>query len=653
MARLNENQILKLIQCVSDSEKPLTCSDCAALLGTNVSTLKKQLQQLKPVFEKNGFKIQGKTGHGNGLTIVIEDTEKYWKYRNEILPQQRMNQLTSLNDQKNRVRQIEKRFLLLDHEISMDDLAEMLAISKSQMNKDMSVVKAFFRNYGIEIQSKPHHGSRIIADEISRRKCLANILRSDIGVDEENGMMMYSGAVAKYMEKLDDIREIVLSAAGEYGYSLTDLLIQDIVLHLYIAMIRMEEGKGIVLDEDMKHALLEEPHRQLAAQIMHQLQKKFRITCSIDELCYIILHLSTKQIAVQDEINSDVTNIIDEMFAVIQEKYHYDFSDNLDLRIALSLHTVPLLKRIQFHQVCHNPFTEEIQMQYFREYDIALHACDVIGRRYQCRVAEDEVAYYALHFKIALDSLKAKEKKKILIVCTSGKATSQILRINICNKFGDQIESIDTCNLFELETKDIGAFDCIFSTVPINAKLPIPVFQIKTFFDDSSSKHVGQALRAISNMAGNEELFQKELFFNDIQAVDKDEIIREMVARISRVRTISDDFLASVLEREQMQDTSFGSVAFPHTNGIISNEDIISCAVLPQPVNWGNSRVQIVILVSYREDFVKKHDTFFEFVLELIKKQGMVNKLKTEPEIGTLIGLYQEFIREEHNHGNQ
>ena len=102
-----------------------------------------------------------------------------------------------------------------------------------------------------------------------------------------------------------------------------------------------------------------------------------------------------------------------------------------------------------------------------------------------------------------------------------------------------------------------------------------------------------------------------------------------------------------------MQDTSFGSVAFPHTNGIISNEDIISCAVLPQPVNWGNSRVQIVILVSYREDFVKKHDTFFEFVLELIKKQGMVNKLKTEPEIGTLIGLYQEFIREEHNHGNQ
>ena len=63
-------------------------------------------------------------------------------------------------------------------------------------------------------------------------------------------------------------------------------------------------------------------------------------------------------------------------------------------------------------------------------------------------------------------------------------------------------------------------------------------------------------------------------------------------------------------------------------------------------MNWGNSRVQIVILVSYREDFVKKHDTFFEFVLELIKKQSMVNKLKTEPEIGTLIGLYQEFIRE-------
>jgi lichenan operon transcriptional antiterminator len=339
--------------------------------------------------------------------------------------------------------------------------------------------------------------------------------------------------------------------------------------------------------------------------------------------------------------------IVDEMLMRINERYHCDLSKNLDLRISLGLHTVPLLKRLQFHVVCHNPLLEEIQMNYLQAYDFALCACEVIGRRYQCTVAADEIAYYAVHFKIAMDSLKKSRRLNILIVCTSGRATSQLLRINFLKYFQDQLDQADTCNLFELSTRNLSRYDCVFSTVPIQKTLEIPVFQIKTFFDGERIKNIGQVFQEI--IQENDDVFRRELFFHDITAADKESVLKEITERIGKCRPLPETFLASVLERESMQSTGFGCVALPHTHGAICEENLVSCTVLPEPVEWGNGKVQIVILTSYNHDFIKEHDLFFEFILELIKNQQYRRSLIEDPRYETLIRIFSDYRNEENN----
>lgn len=634
---MTEEQIRKLLDFLQNDSSPHTGAQCAELVGMKPSTFKKRLHDLKSYFKGNGFEIQGKTGHGNGYILVVAEEEKFHRFREEILFGEQMENNQNLNNQKSRVRNIIKRFIETDDYVKLDDLCEEFALSKAQLNKDMALVRKYLLNYGIAVESRPHYGTQIVADEISKRACLVNLLLDDIGFDKNNGLIRPMEG-SNLADDVENIKNIILMCAEEYHYSLTDMTIQNLTLHLYIALMRIRDGKNVELGDGMQNELLDDDVRPLAAFIVHTIGAAFDVSFSIDELCYVILHLSTKAVAGEADLNAEVMEIVDEMLKSIKERYHLDLSKNLDLRISLGLHTIPLLKRLRFHVVCHNPLLEEIQMNYFQAYDFALCACEVIRERYHCAVEADEIGYYALHFATAISSMKENRCLRVLVVCTSGRATSQLLRINIKNYFSDQIERIDTTSFYELSALDLSAYDCVFSTVPIPMKISIPVFQIKTFFDGEKGRDIGQIFREIEN--AQKELFCKELFFSDIKGREKQEILREMVQRISKCRLVPENFLSSVTEREDLQSTCFGNVALPHTNGVICSENIISCAVLSEPADWGTEKAQIIILTSFRNDFVKSHDSFFEFILELIRNQQWKQKLIETPRYETLMELY-------------
>jgi len=398
------------------------------------------------------------------------------------------------------------------------------------------------------------------------------------------------------------------------------------------------------IDNILMEKLLEENERPLAARIAHILNSKYGISFNVEELCYIIMHLSAKKIAKEESIDDEVMEIIDDMFHRVKERFNYDFMNNLDLRITLGMHTIPLLKRISFHLVSYNPLKEEIQQKYFRAYDVALWACKAIEEKFDCELKDDEISYYALHFKMAIDNLKASDKKNILIVCSSGRATSQMLRINFEKSFSNQLNRIDTCNFFELANINLKEYDCVFSTVPIKEKYDIPIFKIKSFFDVSNINSISNMLNDIDKNEKEDYPFSEKLFFNDICAVDRQDVLEQICQRISKEKKLPDNFLQSVLERESMQATRFEYVALPHTNGVIGDENIIAVAILKKPVDWNDGLVQLVILSSYRDDFIKNNDKFFSFLLEIIKQSKIVKNIVGNPTYSNFIECYKKFV---------
>lgn len=638
--------ILQLLNTLSAREDPMSAEACAKLLNVSCSLVKKRIRELKGVLEDHGCAIVGKSGHGNGYGLDIGDPALYEAYIQEVLPEEIEKEKQDFNERSNRVRYISQFLLGAGDYVKSEELAEELAVSRSQFSKDLLLVKRNFEQYGVELISKAHHGIKIKADEKSIRLCLANDYMNHVHL---TGGKMYMDSSRKFQEELKTISEIILDSAECYGYPMTDILVQNLTVHIYVAIKRMAGGNPMKVDDKLRRQVLNSEEKPLAERIVRSVEETFHISFDKEELCYIIMHLSAKH-AVSENclLDEEVMEIIEEMLLRIKEKYGLDLTRNLDLILMLGIHTLPLLKRVKYKIALKNPLLGEIKSNLYFAYEMALCACSVINERFHCTLSQDEIAYYALSLKVAMDELRNHRKKNVLLVCSSGRGSTQLLKYDFQKKFGEQLERVETCNLFELDKLDLSSFDCVFSTVPVQRKLPVPVFRIKYFLDDDSEKLVHRVLCTQSKAERVKSYFKRNMFQGCLKADSKKEALESIVKEAEKKQELPEHFLEAVLRREQLEDTQLAPlVAMPHPDGAIVKNELISVNVLQKPVFWGKNEVQLVILIALSPNFVKSDELFFEFIAEFIHDKSMVNKLINASSFEVLQSIVDEVCRRE------
>lgn len=649
---MNSEQILILLNTMSRFKHAVSAEECAKALNISTSAFKKDLRDLKPILSNNGCKIVGKSGLGNGYELIIENTKRYETYMNQILPKKIADNSSDYNEQKNRIYYIMDVLLNTKDYIKSEDISDKLAISRSQFAKDLTKVKKYFSDYRLSLVSKSHYGIRVQGDEIAIRMCMANIYTHSIYFDDNNEIFLKPEP--SYNKELEKIREIIIESADHENYQLNDLVVHNLVVHLYIAIKRMESNNHVKLQESIKNQILAEEERPLAEMIIEQVEQAFQIKFDKEEICYIIMHLSAKKTIKDDnQITTEVMEIVAEMLDRINRKYCVDLKNNLNLRIMIGLHTVPLLHRLEYHLILKNPLLEEIKRNLLQAYEMAICGCEVLNERFHCDISEDEISYFALHIKVAMDENRQKKKKRILLVCSTGRGSAQLLRYDFQKKFKDELESIETCNVFELSEKDFSNYDCIFTTVLINMHLPIPIFNIKYFLDVESEKMVAKVLQEENdNMPG--KYFDKDLFWGNIEAANKEEVIETIIERTGEIRTLPPDMKEAVFRREKAGNTQFGKmVAMPHPDGIIGDENIISVCVLKNPVEWGMGKIQVVIFMTLAKNFTKNHEEIFRIISELIHNKKYISKLISNPDFETFISIINKIDGEEKNNGRK
>lgn len=83
---MDERKILKLLKTLEQSGEPVGAAECAELLGISVSSLKKELREVKQLLLEHGCRIQGKSGLGNGYELLVLDGNKYDNFTKAYLP---------------------------------------------------------------------------------------------------------------------------------------------------------------------------------------------------------------------------------------------------------------------------------------------------------------------------------------------------------------------------------------------------------------------------------------------------------------------------------------------------------------------------------------------------------------------------------------
>ena len=127
-----------------------------------------------------------------------------------------------------------------------------------------------------------------------------------------------------------------------------------------------------------------------------------------------------------------------------------------------------MINRLRVGIYIENNMLEEIQLEYFETFNKLKNIIPKIQNRFEIKnqIFDSEIGFITLYFEKYLTT----NKKNILLICSTGVGTSELLRIKLQNEF-PEFNIVSTMGFRQLKNSNfeiLKKVDYIFSTIRIN-----------------------------------------------------------------------------------------------------------------------------------------------------------------------------------------
>ncbi len=611
----------------------MTAADLAAELGCSSKTVRSRIKNINRVLNQAGTasaEIESKPRFGFRLAAGSQ------KEVRQLLSSVKSEDVNGPIPSTPGERTDFLLFYLLGRSdyITIAELSEALYVSESGVKTALKNTESILGQYGIEIKRRPGYGILAYGEETSIRDCLV-----DLFMEQKKPSEMFRGTQNQEMERL---AYIVQGLMKEQGVSLTEMQFYNFLKYIYISVRRIRLGREIKFAEGSQ-VQIDRSNIEFVECLREKLEEYYPIQMSADEQEYLAIHLAGKRtIGSSGEGNlvfrEELNNLVQEMVETACGEFNLDLRYNFDLLMLLNQHMVPLDIRLKYNIPLVNPLLSDIQKNYPFAYTIAERTSVILQEHYKKEIPMDETGYLALIFALALEEQQPDvEPSNILIVCSSGKGSSQLLTFKYRQEFGKYINKIEICNLFELGNMNFDAIDYVFTTVPIKEPVPVPVYEVNLFLDSQDIANIRRILGR-GNHGFLRGYFSEKLFF-EISGNTKEQAIHHLCQACQTVRELPEGFEESVLHRERLSTTDYGNLAaMPHPYKAMSGETFVAVGILSQPIDWGRNVVQAVFMISVgsRED--QNIQRFYQETMRLLMDESAVQDLINKKSLDAFLG---------------
>lgn len=605
-----------------------TAEEIGIDLGLSEKTVRTRIHELQGHMAGSGAEVESKPRYGYCLKVT--DRQRWQEFCGSRYEEKK----TLPVDSNERVEYILATFLNREDYIKLETLSEFLYVSTKTLTNELRRVEYILNHFGIWLERKPHYGIRAAGQEFNKRCC---ILQNFYQVRKS-----FWSIPKKQETESERVAEILLRLMGESAIKFTETAFQNTVNYIQLSLTRMRKGLFIIREDaaDPEREAVQEIN--LARLLYRELEVSGngepRLEVPEPEVFYTGIYIAGKRIVggqgsgANMVVSERIDKLITEILEAIYLTYGVELREDLNLRIMLVQHLLPMEIRLRYGiPVEFN--RADVKEKYMLAYTMAQLAVNIISDFYGKDLPENEKLCIATYFAMALEEKKTLDKRKnnILLVCVSGKASSRMLMYRFKQEFGEYIHSLTVCGMYEFDQMDLSEIDFIFTTVPIYKNVSVPIMVIHDFLDSSDIMAVRHFLR-VGDMKFLNHFYRKELFFAGIQGETKEEVIHEICTRISQVSEIPVDFEESVLQREQFGPTDFGNLcAIPHPCRLMTKETLVAVAVLQQEVLWSTNPVRVVILTSLKEEKSEETQKFYEVTANFLSDREAVKRVIEEP----------------------
>ncbi|GGP10220.1 BglG family transcription antiterminator [Oceanobacillus neutriphilus] len=630
---MNKRQT-KLVQYLISQDDWVKGNQLAVDFNVSSRTIRNDIQTL----QLNGFKISSSKTYGYRIEESSEAVRHLDK-KNEF-PETAYDRMVY----------ILKRLLHVSEQQNIFDLADELFVSESTIEKDLYRLKDFITNTESKVKlERIENGILLEGSTRAKRTLWSKLIFNEI---KEDLFDIYELENHFNEINLKDIRHILSEVLSEYKIFLNDLSMINMVIHVAIILDTIIRKEQTIPSSEVDYTSSEE---ELAAseKICEKLGDLYGITIPLPEIKYIAILIGGKKSYYNDtlkehkrKIDSRFSELAKELIQSISNKFLIDLSEDEKLHIDLSMHLKSLYNRNQRGVEIHNPVLMETQRKFPLIYDMGIF----MGLEYELKtnqkLNEDEIGLLTLHLCIAFERL-AKERQtnnRIAILCPTGFTTSRLLKAKLENIYGDKIGQLQLFSLSD-SWDAIAQFnpDLVLTTARVPEGFPFPTLEVTPFLSEKEIEKIDAYLQPKEKKFNNQNVvsyFSEDLFFPDITKQTPDEVIAFLSSELERQGIVPPKYNELILAREAISSTAYGNlIALPHPIEKVASKTIIAVCTLSQPVQWGNQKVQLVLLFALANDKRELMDSLFREIIDMLDNPKKVKKILQAKDFGSFAEL--------------
>ncbi|RBW67815.1 BglG family transcription antiterminator [Bacillus taeanensis] len=638
---MGNGRIISILRELMAAKSPLTSDYLASVNQVTSRTVRSDIKELDTLLSKHGAAIKSVRGTGYELTVQNEQLFRQLLQKLSDNDSAVQGILPSLPEE--RVQFLINRLLLTDQFVKLEELADELYISKSTIQNDLRDVKKILQNYGITLETRPNYGFRLKGEEAKLRYCMSEYLfdRTETELD-----LMNANLSILPKEEMKVIRAIILEQIKENDISLSDIGLNNLIIHIAIACKRIRNKNYVSLYPQELKNIINQKEYVVAANIVLEIERGLHVVFPQTEVAYIAIHLlGTKMIVdtdmsekeIKTVINQEVYQLTISMLDTIETKLHLGIRHDKELLIGISLHLKPAINRYRYGMNLRNPMLDAIKSNYPLAFQAGVVAGMVIKRELGIEIHENEIGYLALHIGAAIERKNmGNEPKRCMIVCASGVGSSKLLYYKLKSKFGSKLEILGTTEYYKLHQTSLHALDFLISTIPIADSFSIPVIEVNTILGGHDLEKIEKII--VEQTSPPFEYTNEKLVFLQEKFETKEQVLHFLGDKLRTLGFVNETFIDSVFEREAVSPTCFGNlVAIPHPMIPQTDTTFWTICTLQKPIMWEDKHVQFVCLLSVQKNSTEDLQKMYKLLGKVVDDRSMVQQLLK-------CKSYQEFI---------
>lgn len=467
-----------ILNILLTEEQEITIKDIADRIEVSTRTVHRELNELEPLLEQQGLQLVKRSGIG----VAIEGEAR----QKEELRLSLYNQITVEYAPDERKLLILCQLLEATEPVKLVSLAFDLKVTTATISYDLDEMVDWLRRYDLTLLRKRGYGVELCGSESAKRKAMSELITEHLDEFELLGILKENihgkstrhintvserllGLIEK--EKLIMIENSLRTLEEELPYPLADSSFIGLVIHLALAIERIEKGEQITFDEEHLKELELTPEFRIAETIIQRLRSIFQMDIPDSEIGYITMHLrGAKLRSSYDDWfefkNLELVTKVNRMIRYCEEQLDVSFQADPNLVQGLLTHIEPALFRIQKNMKIRNPLLTEIKARYSDLFQVLKQAVAEVFD--ELTVPEEEIGYLVMHIGASLERMgQFNQKFRALVVCSSGIGSSKILASRI-EKELPYIGLAKNISLFDINKIPETEYDLIISTVPLS-----------------------------------------------------------------------------------------------------------------------------------------------------------------------------------------